>query len=281
MIWLIALLLAATLALWLAQPLLRARPESAPRRSYDLAVYRDQLEELERDVARGLVGDGEAAAAKAEIARRMLAVDKEKSSGTTAPGMRPWASIALAAALPLAAVLAYAAIGSPGMPAQPAAERAQDPMAQMAPEQRAEMIRGMVASLAARLEQNPDDLQGWRRLTRSYRVLGDIEAARQAGERAVRLAPSDLEVLAEFAELHAPMSAEEPMSAIFVATLERLQRLKPDHVQALFFLGLNATRGGDNDTARGYWERLLKALPPDAPVAAELRQRIEQLQKPR
>ncbi|MBL8702133.1 MAG: c-type cytochrome biogenesis protein CcmI [Alphaproteobacteria bacterium] len=281
MIWLVALPLAATLAIWLAQPMLRARRDAIPRRSYDLAVYRDQLEELERDVARGLIGAAEAAAAKAEIARRMLALDREKAEAAPAPSARPWLAVALAAALPLAGILAYAGIGRPGLPAQPAASRPQDPTAAMSPEQRDEMIRGMVASLAARLEQNPDDLQGWRRLARSYRVLGDVEAARRAAERAVRLAPDDIDVLGEFAELNAPTSTEEPMSAVFIATLERLQAIKPDHVQALFFLGLNAMRTGDIEAARTYWERVLKALPADAPIAAELRQRIDALRKPR
>ena len=279
MIWPIALLIASLLVLWLARPLWRRETATAPRRSYDLAVYRDQLAELERDQARGLIAAPEAQAARAEIARRMLAADKGDRTPPPKTAARPWFALSLVVALPLGAVALYAIAGRPDLPAQPAAER-RHPIAELPAEQQAQMIRGMVESLAARLEQNPDDLAGWRRLARSYRVLGEMEPARKAAERAVKLAPGDVEVLGEFVELHAPTSPDADMSPIFLATLRRMLELKADHVQALFFLGLQSLRSGDGPTARGYWERLLKLLPPDTPAAQELRRRVDQLAPP-
>jgi cytochrome c-type biogenesis protein CcmH len=279
MIWLIAILLALTLALFLAQPLWRRETENAPRRSYDLAVYRDQLAELEREQASGLSPAPEAQAARAEIARRMLAADKGDRAPHPPAVARPWIALALVVAAPLGAVLLYAAVGRPDLPDRPAAERS-SPVAELPPEQQAQMIRNMVESLAARLAQNPDDLAGWRRLARSYRVLGEIEPARAAADKAVKLAPDDIDVLGEFVELHAPMSPEAEMSPIFLATLRRMLELKSDHVQALFFLGLHGFRSGDRAAARGYWERLLKLLPADTQAALELRRRLEQLTPP-
>ncbi len=279
MIWVIAILLASTLALWLAQPLWRRETTNTPRRSYDLAVYRDQLAELEREQARGLIAAPEAQAAKAEIARRMLAADKSDRGSTAKPLARPWFALSLAVALPLGAVMLYAVAGRPDLPAQPAAGR-RNPIAELPADQQAQMIRGMVESLAARLEQAPDDLPGWRRLARSYRVLGEMEAARKAADKAVKLAPDDVEVLGEFVELHAPMGPEAELSPIFLATLRRILELKSDHVQALFFLGLQGFRTGDIAAARGFWERLLKVLPADTQAAQELRRRLDQFAPP-
>ncbi len=279
MIWVIAILLALTLTLFLVQPLWRRGSANAPRRSYDLAVYRDQLAELEREQASGLIAAPEAQAARAEIARRMLAADKGDRAPPPPAIARPWIPLALVVAAPLGAVLLYAAIGRPDMPDRPAAER-RNPMADLPAEQQAQMIRTMVESLAARLAQNPDDLPGWRRLARSYRVLGEIEPAREAAEKAVKLAPDDIDVLGEFVELHAPSGPESEMTPIFLATLRRMLDLKSDHVQALFFLGLQGFRSGDQAAARGYWERLLKILPADTQAAQELRRRVDQLTPP-
>lgn len=280
MIWVFAALMTATLILWLTQPLWRREAaEGAERSAYDLAVYRDQLAELERDLGRGLIGAGEAAAARSEIARRMLAADKSGGAARQVPPRMPWPALGAAVALPLLALVFYARVGQPDMPAQPARERAASP-ADLPPEQQAQMIRGMVESLAARLATNPDDLPGWRRLARSYRVLGEVDKAREAAAQAARLAPEDIEVLAELAELHSPAGPEAELSPVLIDTLRRMLKIQPDHVQALFFIGLDAMRGGDVAAARAHWERLLKVIPADSAAAVAIRKQIDEMPKP-
>lgn len=280
MIWVFAALMTATLILWLTQPLWRrSGAAGAERSAYDLAVYRDQLAELERDLARGLIGTGEAEAAKAEIARRMLAADKGGTASAPAPARLPWPALAVAIAMPLLALGFYARVGQPTMPAMPASERPTSP-ANMPPEQQAQMIRGMVESLAARLAANPDDLPGWRRLARSYRVLGEMDKAREAAVQAARLAPEDVEVLAELADLHAPSGPEAELSPVLLDALQRMLKIQPDHVQALFFLGLQAMRGGDVATARELWERLLKVIPAESAASAAIRKQLDEMPKP-
>lgn len=275
MIWAFAALMTLTVILWLTQPLWRRSAGAGETRAaYDLAVYRDQLAELDRDLARGLIGAGEAEAARAEIARRMLAADKADETAAPARAALPWPAIVVVVAVPLAALVFYAQVGNPNLPAQPARERAGS-VANLPPDQQAQMIRGMVEGLAARLAENPDDLAGWRRLTRSYRVLGEMDKAREASLQAARLAPRDVEVLAEVADLHAPAGPEAELSPVLLDTLRRMLELQPDHVQALFFLGLQAVRDKDPATARGLWERLLKIIPPESGAAAAIRQQLE------
>jgi cytochrome c-type biogenesis protein CcmH len=270
MIWALAAMAAGAVAIALVWPLLRRAGSDDGEASPDLAVYRDQLAELERERARGLIGDAEAASAHAEIARRMIAAGR--AHGERVGGDRPapiW-SLAAVALVPAAAFLLYAAIGSPGMPSQPAA----DPRS---PAQQAAAIRGMVEGLAARLARAPDDVEGWRRLARARFVLGEIDAARAAAENAASRAPDDLEVLLELADLHAPAAPADPLSPMFVETLRRVVALDPRHVQALFFLGMDAFRREDRPVARRHWEALLAVLPPEAPVAADIRRRLETL----
>ena len=271
MIWALAVLVAGLLALVLAWPLLRSRQEGpAGPAEHDLAVYRDQLAELERDRDRGLIGASEAAGAHAEIARRMIAAGRTRDRETAAQRPAPAWSFATVALVPVAAIAIYAAIGRPGLPAQPAS-------APQSPAQQAAMIQDMVASLAARLAQAPDDVEGWRRLARARAVLGDMDAARIAAENAVSRAPDNVEILLELADLHAPASPADALSPMFLETLRRVVALQPGHVQSLFFLGMDASQRGDRLSARHYWEKLRAVLPAGAPVATDIKRRLDSL----
>ncbi len=275
MTWMIAMALAGGLVALLC--IVLVRPAAAtPGAAHDLEIYRDQLAELDRERAAGLVGASEAEAARAEIARRMIGAARDIPPSPTRPGTTaagapdriPLVALAACILLPMLALGIYADRGRPGMPAVPAGS-ASSPAAQ------AQMIRGMVDGLAARLAADPGDVQGWRRLARSRRVLGEIDAAREAASRAAALAPDDLEVLGELAELHAPTGPADALSEAFLNALRRILARRPDDVQALFFLGLDGARRGDAPAARGHWERLLAVLPPGAPVAAEIKRELD------
>lgn len=130
-------------------------------------------------------------------------------------------------------------------------------------DEQAAMIESMVAGLAARLEDEPDDLAGWRQLGRSYGVLGDAGAARDAFEHAAGLAPGDPDVLAQYAEAiaqAAPPGAPVPVDA--VAVFRRLLALDGDSPVALWHLGLAAAQTGYGAEARELWGRLLAVIPP-------------------
>ena len=134
--------------------------------------------------------------------------------------------------------------------------------AEMSPDERTEMIRGMVESLAARLEENPDDAQGWRRLARSYAVLGEPGKALDTLRRAVKLAPDDLATLHAYARALTGDIGANPQPSAAVAVYERILALDPADGAALWFVGLAAAERGDADAARIHWERLLPLLAP-------------------
>ena len=149
----------------------------------------------------------------------------------------------------------------------------------MPEEERQAMIRGMVDGLAARLEQQPDDIEGWRMLGRSFAALGEaarsVEAYRQVASRL----PDDLTAQVEYAEaLLAREDMDQPPSPETVAQLQAVLALEADNPLALFHLGRAAAARGDAAAAVRHWRRLLTQMPADAPARAELERLLEGLQ---
>jgi cytochrome c-type biogenesis protein CcmH len=170
---------------------------------------------------------------------------------------------------------------SPNVPAPRGPSAADMQAAQnMTPDQQAEMIRGMVDRLAARLEQEPNDVEGWRRLGQAWRVLRDPEKSKAAYAKAVELAPTRVDVLTDYATALLGTAKEgEALPADFVAVLRRILAIAPDHADALWFVGLAEAQVGNTAQAKEMWSRLLAQLAPNAPERAEIQQRIDALGK--
>lgn len=140
---------------------------------------------------------------------------------------------------------------------------------------RLEMIRGMVGSLQARLEENPDDVEGWRRLGRSWQVLGDPAKSLAAYKEAANRAPNDIDVQLDYARaLFPPGTEDRAMPQDFIDVISHIRTVAPEHPEGLFFGGLVAARAGDAATARDLWSRLVERLPPDSPIRAAIEQRL-------
>ena len=275
-IWIVvALMTAATLAIVLV-PLLRARRAAvAGRAAYDLRVYRAQLKEIDRDLERGLLGEAEARAARLEIERRMLAaadVDAGAPAGGAGPESRARTAtaIALAAALPFGAFLLYLALGTPGAPDLPLAARPTEQPADPA----MVVVAEMVGRLAQRLEENPDDAEGWARLGRSYLVLGRYAESVTAYERALKLTADRPDLAGEYGEslvlLH-----DGQVSAVARQAFETALAADPGEPRSRYYLALGAAQAGDLQGALDGWVALAKDAPPDAPWLAAVRARID------
>ncbi len=252
MLWLLlsAMALAATAAaVW---PLLARQARPRPRADHDVEVYRDQLAELARDRDRGLVAPEEAAAAKAEIGRRLLAAAEAAERGeAAAPSRRAPALLAaaLAAALPVLAAALYGVLGSPGLPGA-------------AP--------GLVDRLAARMAANPGDPEGWRLLGRSLARLDRHDEAAEAYRQAAALRPDDAALRAlrgQALTAAAGGRVGAPAREAFAAALAR----NPGEPLARFYLGLAALQSGNRAEALARWRALAAALAPDSPWAPMLR----------
>lgn len=248
-------------------PLLKPARPPATRAAFDRAVYRDQLKELDRDVARGTVADGEAGTARLELQRRLLSAG-EDATPVRDGARKPLLAVAAALLIVLVAGGIYWVMGSPGLPDDPYAAR--QPERQQLAQQQAQLaqIHAMVAKLADDMKQHPDDLDGWLRLGRSYAVLGQSDDAAAAFAQAEKLKPNDPGVLmAEVQGLMAGHSLAEPIPAPVVTLLNRVQAIQPDEPAVMWYLGLHAAQEGDFATARTDWQKVLAAMPPDSDEA--------------
>lgn len=150
---------------------------------------------------------------------------------------------------------------------------------EMTPADRAMMIEGMVAGLAARLENEPDDLEGWTMLARSYGVMNDYKKSAEAFARAIELAPDDVDMRLGRAEalLNALNAEGKPIDAEAQAAVAEIAKRAPKHPFALYFQGLAASQRGDKEEARKYWTQLKETMPGDAPETAQIQQLIDAL----
>ncbi len=249
----------------------------AAQRALEEAVARDPLDARARfylAIAREQDGDKEGA-----LAALTALIDEAPAEATWTEGVRQKAAaIAEDLGLDPASVAPPSASSESGLPtAGPSAEDLAA-ASEMAPDEQQEMIRGMVGQLAARLEDNPEDAQGWRMLGRSYGVLGEPEKSAEAFGRAAELLPDDMEIQLDYATalLEASDAGAPPPEA--VVRLEKIVARDPSNPDALYYLGEVAQRQGDAENAALYWQRLLAQLPEESEDHAWLKARIEALE---
>jgi cytochrome c-type biogenesis protein CcmH len=255
MLWLVLALMTAGAVFAVLWPLSRRVPLPA---GSDVAVYRDQLDEIERDRANGLIGEREAEAARVEVSRRLIAA-ADAVAPTPVTGAI-WRRRALALAtwvlLPVGAVGVYLALGSPQLPGQPQAERGATP-----PERRS--IAELVGRVESHLEQNPEDGRGWEVVGPVYMRLGRYEDAVKARRNALRLLGPNPQREADLGEALTG-AANGVVTAEAREAFERAVRLDDNDFRARYFLGLAAEQDGRTNQAAEVWRNLLANAPPDA-----------------
>ena len=150
--------------------------------------------------------------------------------------------------------------------------------AKMSPEERQQMIRGMVEGLATRLEDEPNDPEGWQRLVRVYGVLGEREKAYATMARAVVSLPDDVGALLNFAgALMQARAPDDPIPEAAVTAFERILKINPGNPGALFYMGQVQAEAGETDEARATWGDLLRRLDPVSPSYTTVKRALEQL----
>ncbi len=266
-----------------AVPLLRAHKGDAPRGAHALEVYRQQLAELEGELARGVISDDEAAGARLEIERRMLRTDNEadapKTTDTPAQGAGFWArrgrQVGAAGAALLTPVLAFAvymAVGSSDLTPNRDAARVTG-----AGTEHMDMV-ALTEKLAARMVTSPEDIQGWMLLGRSYVTLEDFPKAIAAYGKAVVLAgekPAPM-VLAEYAE--ALVQGNNGLVGEDAQTqFRKVLKIIPTEPRSQFYLGLAKAQAGDAKGALADWVALLKQAEPGAPWAGAVREQAQEV----
>ncbi|MFN3349627.1 c-type cytochrome biogenesis protein CcmI [Pseudorhodoplanes sp.] len=258
----LALMTAAAIfaVLW---PLSRRPPDEAVAKDQDLAVYRDQLDEIERDRKSGLIAAAEADAARVEISRRLLAAAEASAKAASEPatGSPLWrrrvAALVALIALPALSAGLYLHWGSPQLPGAPLAGRLNAPL-----ENRS--IESMVAQVEAHLEKNPDDGQGWQVVAPVYMRMGRFNDAVRARANTIRLMGSTAEREADLGEAQVA-AANGVVTADAKATFQRALKADANNVKAQYFTGLAAEQDGRPDEAARIWRTMLAAAPANAP----------------
>lgn len=297
--WIIAIALAGVAALFLALALMRGRMGDAPPAAYDLQVYRDQLKEVDRDLARGVIGASDADRIRIEISRRILAADAQVQAHG-ADGGQPKTAGYIAVALMTLLVIGggaglYSKIGAPGYGDLPlkqriamAQERHQNRDSQAdfiaklpavsQPGQAAGQYRELMDKLRQAVADRPDELQGQILLARNEAALGNLAAAYGAQGHVLRLKGDDASAQDHLSHADLMINAAQGyVSPQAEAALLKAIELDGNSPLARYYWGLMLVQNDRPDQAFRLWEQLLRVSTPDAPWVPPIRARIEEL----
>ncbi len=296
--WSVAALLAVAVCALMVLALLRARDRDAAAAAYDLDIYRDQLKEVERDLARGTVTADEAERVRLEVSRRILEADRAAQGATEvsfAPRTASITTAVLIGAVVVGGALAiYAQLGAPGYPDLPLKSRlsaAEELRANRPDQDQAEIANGadlpappgvepqvqeLMEKLRAATTRNPDDLRGQMLLTRYEARLGDFAAARRAQARVIAL-KGDAATGADHADLADLMilAAGGYVSPQAEAALHKALAEDPRNGAARYYLAQMHIQTGRPDLGFDIWRALLAESRPQAPWVAPIRAQIE------
>ncbi|QIG49654.1 c-type cytochrome biogenesis protein CcmI [Nordella sp. HKS 07] len=251
--FLVFAVLAAAVVIALCWPVLKGRVAGPARADYDEAVFRDQLAELERDKARGLIGTAEAGAARNEIARRLIAAGRQAPQASP-QGVGRWPVLAVAVTVPVAALGLYMALGAPGRPDLPLKQRLDNAIAN-------NDVRALMAKAEAHLAEQPDDLRGWEVLAPLYRGTERYEDAAKAFGNILRLKGANAETYADYGEMLVFANAGLVPKEAAAAFAEAL-KLDVKLPKARFYAGLALKQDGKAGEALAVWQGLLADTKP-------------------
>ncbi|WP_457330004.1 c-type cytochrome biogenesis protein CcmI [Rhizobacter sp. P5_C2] len=265
-----ALLVAATLLVLLRPWRRAAQAAESTARDANTAVYRDQLAELDRDLAAGTIGSADHEQARGELQKRLLA-----DAGVAEPLIAPRASgrstvVALALALPVLAAGLYAWRGNPAAlnPPPPPAQRGDVTQQQ---------IEQMIATIEARVAKNPNDSKAWMVLARSYRAMGrPADSAKAFGHVGSELLDRDPVMLTEYADVLATV-ANGDLQGKPLKLVQQALAVDPNNAMALSMSATAAYQRQDMKTAAAQWQQLLPMLPPESDYAKFIVQTLAEI----
>jgi len=240
---------------WVLVPLMRVRDDGGVERTAsNVEILRDQLAELDRDLAAGTLSRAQYDQSREEIQRRVLEEAVPAGAASSAGQDGRWTAVVLAIAIPIAAGLFYLQLGNleAFSPQSSAPEHAMSP----------QEIEGLVAKLEARLRNNPDP-EGYVILARSYMVMQRFPQAVAAYERAGEAIMQDPNILADYADARAAAAGGQ-LSGKPLELVMRALAIDPNNVKALALAGTEAFNRKDFKTAVEYWERMRSIVPADS-----------------
>jgi cytochrome c-type biogenesis protein CcmH len=296
--WIVTAVLTLVVVSTLSLALIRGRADTRPPAAYDLDVYRDQLKEVERDLARGVVSDADAERARTEVSRRILAADASLRAQSDKPGGAGSVLLAAITSVIIAAAsfALYLELGAPGYgdlaladrieraetvrterPSQAVAE-ASLPANPLPPADATPDYVALVEQLRSTVAARPDDLQGNILLAQAEARLGNFAAAHAAKARVIEIKGATAEAadFSEYADLLI-LAAGGYVSPEAEAVLERTLSIDPTDGPARYYFGLMQAQTGRPDTALRVWDQLLREGPPDAQWIPPIENQIDEM----
>jgi len=258
-LWIVFALMTAAAITAVVWPLAR-KPRTGAAGS-ELVVYKDQLDEIERDRSAGLIGEAEAEAARLEVSRRLLAAADKEDAAPAAAAQPFWhrrvAALGALIVLSLLPVGLYAVLGSPNVPGQPAYARSNLPPGH-------ESIATLIGQVEERLRRNPNDGAGWEVIAPVYMRLGRFDDAIMALRKSLAL---NGETGARDADLGEALvaAASGVVTDDAKKSFERAVAREPQNAKARYFLGVADEQDGNREAAAAKWRDMLKDAPADAP----------------
>jgi cytochrome c-type biogenesis protein CcmH len=258
-------LAALALVLVLRPLFLRRDARQVSRREANVAVYRDELRELDADLAAGTLAREDYERARLELEARLLEDVSAAEPASPAPAKRT-SAWAVGLAVPLVAVAVYLVAGDPSalLPERQMPDAAQ--------------VEAMVGRLAQKMREHPEDVEGWKLLGRSYTVMGRFPDAVAAYAKAAERAPRDAQLLADLADALA-MARGQTMQGEPEKLVARALEIDPQNLKALALLGTAAYERKDYAKAAEVWSRMLPLVPEGSEDARAISENVAEAKK--
>jgi cytochrome c-type biogenesis protein CcmH len=258
----VALLVA--IALWsIVRPLLRPKPRAQIVRSREnIAFYRNQLRDVEDEFKSGALSAEQRDQAKREIEARLLE-DVDTTDDSRPPAARPAraTAYALLALIPLGAFAVYLVVGAPAA-LDPAFVAANDPAHAVDPKE----LEAMVERLAEKVKQEPDNVEGWVMLARSYKHFGRFDEAARAYAHVVARVDANADLFADYADVLA-MAQGQTLRGEPEKLIAKALEVDPNNLKALALAGSAEFEKKNYAGAAKYWERMRPLVPADSEQA--------------
>lgn len=304
-LWLVLTIMTSAAAVLVSTPFIRRFDRRQAESVGDIEVYRDQLKEVETELQQGSIDDTQAEAARVEIKRRALAADRMERLALPklSHSEQNFAVICVTGIVVLGSAVLYAATGNPDLPsvrgagvtpnaasaftregsslgsfAAPAQSSADENRRQSRLQGGLPSVDEMIRRLAARLLQNPSDVEGWRTLGWSYASIGRFSEAGEAYAKAIELKPGSAEIRS--ARVEVLVKSEDGVITPDVRTaIEETLKVDPKDPRARFFRGLAKEQDGDKTSALVEWTELVKDVNSDESWASDLKKKISELKR--
>jgi len=281
--WLVAVLLIVVTLLFLLPPLIQRLQRDSDKDSFgrdelNATIFKDQLSELEGDLSAGVITQEQFDGAKHDLERSFLQ-DANTEADTSSVSQVDWvvgrsSAVVITVLVPILAVSIYNMLGSGKAGLHP-----EDARPQVQAEGHEGTLEEQVRKLQDHLQQNPDDVEGWGMLARSYYFLKQYGAAAETFARTSALQQdSNAELLADYADALA-MANGRNMAGRPYELVKKALEIDPRLQKALWLAGTATYQSGNFEDTLGYWKRLLEIFPKGSENYLQIQKNIAEIQQ--